>query len=190
MSTKEQSIELAKAAATTLIPVIKTKRDLLVDKALSQVGTTEEPGGKNRIKYNTEFYGRAVYDGDKQGHKYPWCCTFIAWCFNEIGYKWPVVDFRMGWASVPSLYEWAKNRNMLTENPKPGDLIIYAWDGGIKHIGLYLKTDPKTGKVEAVEGNTSFDNEGSQDNGDGVAIKHRNKNIIKAYVNVDKFLGQ
>lgn len=51
----------------------------LVQIAAGQVGVKESPANSNNVKYNTWFYGRAVY-----GSEFPWCCVFVCWCFNEL----------------------------------------------------------------------------------------------------------
>jgi hypothetical protein len=186
--TRETQIKLAKEAAAVLIPVVKTKRDLLVEVMLSQVGITEKPGGKNNVIYNTWFYGREVFDGDRPNAKYPWCCTGLAWCFNEIGKKWPRSDYNNGWSSVPNLYQYAVNHNMITDEPLPGDLVIYAWGGKIRHIGGFMKWKTKGQGIENVEFNTSFEDKGSQDNGGACAYRHRGMNLVKAFVSSEKFL--
>ena len=44
--------------------------------AKKQVGVMEKPANSNNVKYNTWFYGHAVYGSD-----YSWCATFIVWLF-------------------------------------------------------------------------------------------------------------
>lgn len=188
MSAKELSIKLAEAAVIKFVPQPKTKREQLMAVALSQVGQTEFPSNSNKIKYNTWFYGREVFNGDKPGAKYPWCCTFICWCFNEIGHKLPVADYLRGWSSVPNLYAYAVKHKMITTTPKIGDIVIYKWGGQIKHVGFYLGEGTDQKHIQAVEGNTSFDQKGSQDNGGGCAIKNQNTSLVLDYINVDEFL--
>lgn len=53
--------------------------DMVVKTALSQVGIKESPSGSNRVKYNTWFYGREV-----KGSAYPWCMTYVQWCFAHV----------------------------------------------------------------------------------------------------------
>ena len=54
----------------------------LVQIATGQIGVKESPANSNNVKYNTWFYGRAVY-----GSEFPWCCVFVCWCFNVLGGK-------------------------------------------------------------------------------------------------------
>src|SRR6185369_14813451 len=115
------------------------KRKELLSLAGTQVGTTEFPAGSNNVKYNTWFYGREVHDGDKPGAHYPWCCTFICWLFSQVAKPMPKADYLRGWSSVPNLYNYAVKHGMITTDPKPGDLVIYAWGGEIRHIGMFVE---------------------------------------------------
>ena len=53
--------------------------DMIVATALAEVGVKESPSGSNKVKYNTWFYGKAVH-----GSAYPWCMTFVQWCFAHV----------------------------------------------------------------------------------------------------------
>ena len=44
----------------------------IIKKATSYLGTKENPAGSNKVKFNTDYYGREV-----KGASYPWCCTFV-----------------------------------------------------------------------------------------------------------------
>lgn len=187
MGAKEISIAGAQAAILKLIPVQKTLRDKLFETALLQVGVIEKPS--NNVLYNTWFYGREVFDGDKPGAKYPWCCTEMCWLFNEIGKPMPKADYLRGWSSVPNLYAYAVKHDMITTTPKKGDLVIYAWAGAIKHIGMFGEWEKENVDFHNVEGNTAFDEKGDQANGGCCAYKHRKMNIVKCFINVDKFLA-
>ena len=57
----------------------KVTAKMVIATAVSQLGTKESPKGSNKVKYNTWFYGRAV-----QGSAYPWCMTFVEWCFAHV----------------------------------------------------------------------------------------------------------
>ena len=54
--------------------------EMVVQTALSQVGTKEKPKNSNKVKYNTWFYGREV-----SGPAYPWCMVYVCWCFAHVG---------------------------------------------------------------------------------------------------------
>ena len=53
--------------------------DMVVKTALSQVGVKEKPKNSNKVKYNTWYYGKVV-----SGSAYPWCMTFVQWCFAHV----------------------------------------------------------------------------------------------------------
>ncbi len=179
---------LAVAQELSLLKKELTPREKLIDLALKQVGTVEGKG--NKILYNTWFYGREVFDGDKPGAKYPWCCTFICWLFYSIGKKLPRADYNNGWSSVPNLYAYAKKNNMLTDNPKPGDLVIYEFTGDSvsDHIGMFTAWENPLKVLQNIEGNTSYDDKGSQSNGGCTAVKSRNIKLVRGFINIDLFL--
>lgn len=47
--------------------------------ARAEIGVKEAPAGSNRVKYNTEYYGRAVSGA------FPWCAVFCWWVFKQAG---------------------------------------------------------------------------------------------------------
>ena len=53
--------------------------DMVVATALAEVGVKESPKNSNKVKYNTWFYGKEV-----KGSAYPWCMTFVQWCFAHV----------------------------------------------------------------------------------------------------------
>ena len=53
--------------------------DMVVATALAEVGTKEKPKNSNNVKYNTWYYGHPV-----KGDDYPWCMTFVQWCFAHV----------------------------------------------------------------------------------------------------------
>lgn len=103
--------------------------------ARSQLGTSENPSGSNKIKYNTEYYGTAV-----SGDAYPWCVVFVWWVFKQCGLS----NLFYGGNKVASCSvasSWFKNRGQwVTSGYKPGDLVFFNWG----HIGI----------VESVSGNS------------------------------------
>lgn len=52
---------------------------MVINTAISQLGTKESPSGSNKVKYNTWYYGKAV-----KGSAYPWCMTFVEWDFAHV----------------------------------------------------------------------------------------------------------
>lgn len=148
--------------------------DKIVKKAISQIGVKENPSGSNCVKYNTDYYGKAV-----RGSAYPWCCSFVWWVFKECGASnlfyggnktayCPTVE-----AYYKSIGRW------YTSNPQPGDLVLFDFDktGTPEHIGIFEKVN-SDGSYNVIEGNTSVS---SNDNGGNVMRRIRYKSQIKGF---------
>lgn len=153
------------------MPTVKQVMDL----ARSQIGTTEYPPNSNTCVYNQAFYGHPVEDGVPKGASYPWCCTFVWWCFAPFD---PCLVKKT--ASCMDLAQWFKDNGQWVEagNQRVGDVVFYKFNTNNRwtnHTGL---VDEVVGPndIYAVEGNTS--EKGSQDNGGAVLRKHRTSNIV------------
>lgn len=135
----------------------------IVKLAAGEIGTTESPKNTNRTKYG-KWFG---FDGE------PWCMMFVQWCFAEAGEALPYKT-----ASCSGLLNWYEKQR--PENvfytAKPGDIVIYNFG----HTGIVESVSGTT--VTAIEGNTSADNKGSQDNGGGVYRRKRSKSLVTAYI--------
>lgn len=141
--------------------------------AKAEIGVKESPPNSNNVKYNTWYYGKPV-----SGSQYAWCCVFIEWLFKE--YKNLII--RTGRCTVlrddmrkKGLYTPATNPNFRSLI-RPGDLVFFNFDKSpkpdeVKHIGICAEVTP-TG-IKSIEGNTSADNKGCQDNGGMVALRTR-----------------
>lgn len=142
------------------------KASELLAAAVAELGTKESPANSNNVKYNTWYYGRAVF-----GSAYPWCMVFIQWCFNQIGARklLPLLT-----ASCSALMNAAKSTGCwVTKDFRPGDVVIYDFPGGAAtdHCGIVERVTASG--VVAIEGNTSSDEAGSQSNGGMVCRKTR-----------------
>ena len=135
----------------------------VIDTALGQVGYTESPPGSNRTKYGA-WYG---LDGQ------PWCMMFVQWCFNGAGCPLPYKT-----ASCSGLLRWYRENmpQAVFGTPQAGDIAIYSFG----HTGIVLSCDGQ--HLEAVEGNTSPDDKGSQDNGGGVYRRRRPVSSACAFI--------
>ena len=60
----------------------KVTPQMVLAVAKSQLGTKESPKNSNNVIYNTWYYGHAV-----SGSAYPWCMTFVEWCFAHVFVK-------------------------------------------------------------------------------------------------------
>lgn len=139
----------------------------VINIAKKYVGVCEDPPNSNKVVFNTKFYGREV-----SGANYPWCCAFI-WCiFNEAG-----INIKRT-ASCMMLGDWFKQEKKYhKDNPQVGDIVFFKFSGSSRwtnHVGLVIDVNGNT--LTTIEGNTSSDNKGSQNNGGMVAIRTRKIN--------------
>lgn len=134
-----------------------------LEEAQTQLGYTE--GANNDTKYGA-WYG-ANYQ--------PWCAMFTTWCYIGAGSGCFLKGSR--YAYVPYLVADAQNGRYglsITSSPMAGDLVAYDWSGGdYDHIGIFQSGSASS--WNAIEGNTSPDNNGSQSNGGGVYRRNRTK---------------
>jgi len=156
-------------------------RQLITDIAIHEIGTMESPAGSNIQKYG-EWFG---LNGQE------WCGIFCSWVYDHAGLPLGPLDFTRGFASVPFMFQHAKKLNLITQNPKPGDLVIYDWKKGDpghvmgdwtpEHVGIFLQwIDKSAGTFYTIEGNTSA---GSQSNGGQVQKRQRNMAFVQAFIN-------
>lgn len=113
-----------------------------------QVGTKES--GVNNVIYNTHYYGTEV-----SGSQFPWCCAFIWDGFHQTGLSALFCGGEKT-AYCPYVVGWARARGRwVTEGYRPGDLLLYDWDGdGVAdHIGFCLSFNGEY--AEAIEGNSN-----------------------------------
>lgn len=142
-----------------------TIREKIVSNAKSDIGITENPPGSNICKFT-----------DWAGLVGAWCGMAVSHWYCEAGWGIDPIDFSGGFWSVPNMLKWAKTHNKIIDrhvtNPKPGDIIIYMWKGKPAHTGIFV-SEVDEFHFLAIEGNTSFDDKGSQSNGGAVALKRR-----------------
>lgn len=148
----------------------------LINLAYQQVGVTEYPPSSNNVIYNTEYYGHPV-----SGSSYPWCAVFIWWLFKHSDLSQLFLNGNKT-ASCTAIKNFYENQNQwyTDKNYKPGDIAILTFSKtkSIQHCGLIVE-NLGSGKYKLIEGNTSNNASGSQDNGGCVAIKTRQiDNII------------
>lgn len=166
--------------ATTSQLKINAVIDNLVNVALGEYNkrVKEEPANSNNVKYNTWFYNGAV-----SGSNYPWCMAFVQWCLNQVG----IPAFRTASCSAFWLYtnpsdvgnkispaDLRINNSQLQK----GDIALFGKaynqndDNDFDHVGIIVE-NKGLGQYITVEGNTSYDDWGSQSNGGAVAKKTR-----------------
>jgi hypothetical protein len=113
----------------------------------------------------------------------PWCAMFCTWCY-ELGAKDVKEDsptFIQGsrYAYVPYIVGDARGARygLKTVDPDqvmPGDLVCYdwGWDGTYDHVGLFEKWTSGLSVFNAIEGNTSVDNDSN-----GGEVMRRTRNV-------------
>lgn len=141
----------------------------VIELAVLEAGYVE---GKNNLNKFAPLAGLA--------NNAPWCNTFISAIFIQAGSRKAIPIT----ASCAATLAWGiKNKRMIqVEKAKRGDLLIFDFtkSGLSQHIGLALdnfNVERKT--IHTIEGNTG---ELSQANGEGVHLKTRSKDFIKAVI--------
>ena len=165
--------------------------NMLVDIAVKEVGTIEDPGHNNAGKDIVEYQEATwLVPGP-----WAWCAAFTCWVLKEWVHtphvklmlnlttfddaeKWRCKDARaFGWE------EWAKKRNLQvfpeTALAKKGDIVVFDFS----HIGIVIE-DQKTTKtsIKTVEGNTNGAGTRDSNKGDGVWRKTRVPSLTKSYI--------
>jgi len=141
--------------------------------ALRHVGVRESPPGSNRTMFGRWFGVDGV----------PWCAIFASYCF-DIGAG---IVLCRGWhgagvgkrgvAYVPTLSAWLRATGRAVDEPRPGDLAVYDWDGGLPdHVGIVVRR-LDAGRFEAVEGNTAV-----ADDSDGGQVMRRTRRDAQVLV--------
>jgi len=131
--------------------------------AKKELGYGEYPSGSNNCKFNT-WYG---------GNGYPWCATFVSYCFFMAGLPLPASTPK-GFSYCPAGVDWFRKKNAYHTTPVVGDVVFFDWykgtgKSGAYHVGIVSAVN-NDGTILAIEGNTS---NVSQDNGGQVMEKKR-----------------
>ena len=145
----------------------------IINIAKKEIGTKEYPKNSNKVKYNTEYYGRAV-----SGSAYPWCCAFVWWVFKQAGASSLFFEGQKT-AYCPTLMNFYKKKGQLSNIPKVGSLAFFQFDtdANPEHIGIVIKVN-SDGTVTTIEGNTAV---GNDSNGGEVMERVRKKSLIMGY---------
>lgn len=133
----------------------------LIDWALTQIGVTENPAGSNRVRYWDDISMHGL-----QGQ--PWCAAFVLAGLKATGT--PPVTKSVWVPTIRADYQ-ANHKLHGVADAQPGDQVLYKFGKG--HTGILVSIDPTGHTLTAIEGNTSSDNHGSQDNGGGVFLRPR-----------------
>lgn len=132
--------------------------------AKDELGYKEYPANSNKTKFGA-YMG---LDG------YPWCMSFIQWCFAKAGAS-TALPVKTG--SCGSLMSAAKKAGAwVTSGYKPGDVLIYDFPGNsVKTDHCGICESATAGYVTAIEGNTSTSN---QANGGQVMRRVRKVGLV------------
>lgn len=104
------------------------------------------PLGSNNVKYNTWFYGQKVH-----GDAFKWCCAYQSWAAAAANIPMTIVPKV---ASVLAMRDFFQKRNRMFQQPKVGDLVIFIFGPGARHIGFVEMVKPD-GRFTTIEGNVS-----------------------------------
>ena len=148
-----------------------TVRAAALSKAITQLGMKESPPESNNQKYGSWYGMNGV----------PWCAIFVTWCYEQgafdLGLDSPSFVKGSYYSYCPYIVSDARsNRRGLktTDDPIPGDLVVYDWQGDTvyDHVGLFEKWTSGQSQFQAIEGNTSLSNDS---NGGEVMRRSRSK---------------
>lgn len=141
--------------------------------ARKEIGVKEKPKCSNNVKYNTDYYNRAV-----NGSAYSWCCVFLWWLFKQLGAGELFYDGGKT-AYCPTLltYHRRKGQGVAAGDWRPGDVIFFNFSGkpGAAHVGICESYDAKKKKITTIDGNTGSGNEA---NGGAVMRKTRDVKCV------------
>lgn len=151
-------------------------RQSIIDTAAAENGTKENPANSNKTKYGAWF----GFDGA------PWCAMFVSWVYDSAGHPLGNVETPKGYKYCPSGFNFWKANNRLTDNPKPGDIVLFDWngDGTCEHTGIFIRWIEEGKTFASWEGNTSVNNDSD---GGEVMLRTRKKSTVKAFVDTGLF---
>lgn len=138
--------------------------------ATSQLGTRER--GNNRTKYHPAM---------GLGYGQPWCAAFTSWVLWQAGFSKTDLKKILG----PNLFHVFTQRNHAkklgtwTSTPKPGYLVVFPYS----HMEIVEKVISDR-YISTIGGNTSSGNKGSQNNGDGVYRRRRDRRSVQGYIKI------
>lgn len=168
--------------------------DKLVNIARGEIGIREE-GGNNLGKRVKEYQQSTWLTPDD----WPWCAAFTAWVLrqwlqdSEVRHTLNLSSvaetgaWRCRDASAFGWVKWANNRKIYVtdekELAKKGDFVVFDFS----HIGIVAEDQAAGAKtIVCIEGNTNGRGDRDSTSGDGVWLKTRNVNLVRAYIRIFK----
>ena len=153
-------------------PAVGGVRRTALDLAIGELGAAEYPHGSNLNPYG-DWYGM---------NGVPWCAIFTAWAYVLAGEAleleaYPSFVRGSRYSYVPYIVADARALRWglsTTDDPIPGDLACYDWEGNGEHdhVGLFERWTSGTSSFSAIEGNTSTS---SNSNGGQVMRRERSR---------------
>ena len=124
----------------------------------------EVPDGSNRSPDIDDYWGQTGVIGQ------PWCCAFVSFALNEALGFYPISGkHHLG---VQAMWRAARQANMETSNPKPGDVFVQIKSGGKGHTGFVAGVSEDGNSIYTSEGNC----------GNRLKIGQREKKSINHFV--------
>lgn len=159
-------------------------------KAEHAIGVTEYPPGSNRTIFAQEV--DAVWPIGFSRNGAPWCGTFVEWLLGhsaEAGGQGGLLHWNV-FSVIPGMNNF-KSHGLWTPYPRPGALCFMSF-GPNRHLATHIgwvkdvvSDGWAPGLVDNVEGNTSINVNGVQDNGGGVYQRTRTGSSIVGYGIID-----
>lgn len=124
------------------------RRDLLVEKAIEQIGVKEDNGVNDG-----EPFERYALLGEQP---LPWCARFVRWLFGEVGLQIPGNQYNL--ASVAHMERVFREQGWHYREPRVGDVVFYGGRGQSdagngRHCGIVVAVNGL--HIETIEGNLS-----------------------------------
>jgi hypothetical protein len=181
-------VRASRRAQKAVPPASAQSKALKIMQAWASQGLKEQPAGSNKVPRLHEIAQANGISAQYSNMGYPWCAFAIMLAANNAGSAAAKAGFagKFNVLYVPDIESQARSgrygmRLVGWGDARPGDFLIFNWDGGVPdHTGMLVSTE--VGYAVTVEGNTSADSGGSQSNGGGVYIRHRDRSLIQSII--------
>lgn len=138
--------------------------------AAGEIGYYRHNDPLNGTKYG-RWYAEKTNSSYFAQNNVPFCAMGVSWVFDQAGQSMPGLPTAS--CAVIRNANRGTSRDISKKNAKPGDIILFDWDGdgAPDHVGIVELN--KGSYVQTIEFNTSNSAAGSQGNGGWVARKTR-----------------
>lgn len=117
--------------------------------AASQEGY--RPNASGETKYGVWF---ADLVGDPVFRAGDWCAMGLLWCAAHTGQPEAFGGAHREWAWVPSWGAWFQDNGRFGQQPRPGAVVFFDWDGSGTPVHVGLAKSSSGGTVTTIEFNT------------------------------------